>query len=157
MKQNNGHMVDLLFTMGLFCVFAVTALLVVILGADVYRSTVSDMTRNYNTRTSISYLAEKVRQNDTAGSVTLSQVDGQDALVLTQVLGEKPYETWIYPGDGELREVLVAAGTAVTILDGQPIMPIGSLTLSLNGNLLSMTATDPDGMVSRLMLKARCS
>lgn len=147
---------DVLFTLALFCVFAATALIAVILGADIYSNTVSSMNRNYNTRTSISYLAEKVRQGDTAGGVATANVNGQDALVLTQLLDGKPYETWIYTGDGELREVMVASGIEVKPQDGQAIMPIGSLELQQNGALLTMTATDPQGEVSRLVLRTRC-
>lgn len=156
MKQERGHLVDVLFTLALFCVFAATALIAVILGADIYSNTVSSMNRNYNTRTSISYLAEKVRQGDTAGGIATAQVNGQDALVLTQMLDGKQYETWIYTGDGELREVMVASGMEVKPQDGQSIMPIASLELQQNGALLTMTATDPQGEVSRLVLRTRC-
>lgn len=147
---------DVLFTLALFCVFAATALIAVILGADIYSSTVASMNRNYNTRTSISYLAEKVRQSDTAGGVSTAVVNGQDALVLTQILDGKPYETWIYTGDGELREVLVASGVEVRPQDGQTIMPLDSLELQQSGALLTLTATDPQGEISRLVLRIRC-
>lgn len=61
-KQKN-HVVDLLFSLALFCVFAASALTIVIMGADVYQKSVNDMNRNSTIRTSLSYLSEKIHQN----------------------------------------------------------------------------------------------
>ena len=55
-----GHVVDFLFTLALFCVFAASALMVVVIGANVYRQTVRGMDSNYDSRTSLTYLTEKV-------------------------------------------------------------------------------------------------
>ena len=48
-----GHVVDFLFTLALFCVFAASALMVVVIGANVYRQTVRGMDSNYDSRTSL--------------------------------------------------------------------------------------------------------
>lgn len=69
-----GHVVDFLFTLALFCVFAASALMVVVIGANVYRQTVRGMDSNYDSRTSLTYLTEKVRQNDAANAVTIRSV-----------------------------------------------------------------------------------
>lgn len=44
-KQKN-HVVDLLFSLALFCVFAASALTIVIMGADVYQKSVNDNEQN---------------------------------------------------------------------------------------------------------------
>ena len=87
MKQfgiQKGHVVDFLFTLALFCVFAASALMVVIIGANVYRQTVDRMNGNYDSRTSLTYLTEKIRQNDAADAVKISSVGESPALVLSQ-------------------------------------------------------------------------
>ena len=86
-----GHVVDFLFTLALFCVFAASALMVVVIGANVYRQTVRGMDSNYDSRTSLTYLTEKVRQNDAANAVTIRSVGDSPALVLSQQAGERTF------------------------------------------------------------------
>lgn len=156
--EEKGHVTDLLFTLALFCVFAASALLVVLMGANVYKQTAAGMAQNYNTRTSISYLAEKIRQNDVANGIKIESIDGKDALVLEQTVGKSTYQTWIYSSDGMLREVIVAAGTKVEAADGQPIMEIENLQVEQDiPGMISLTATDLDGKVAVLKMALRCS
>ena len=68
--QPRRHVIDLLFTLALFCVFAASALLVVLIGADVYESSARGMDRNFGLQTSLHYVAAKVRQNDAAARST---------------------------------------------------------------------------------------
>ena len=56
-SRNQKHFIDVLFTLGLLCVFAASALAVVLIGAHVYKTTAADMDANYTTRTSLSYIA----------------------------------------------------------------------------------------------------
>ncbi len=156
--EEKGHVTDLLFTLALFCVFAASALLVVLMGANVYKQTAAGMAQNYNTRTSISYLAEKIRQNDVANGIKIERIDGKDALVLEQTVGKSTYQTWIYSSEGMLREVMVAVGTKVEAADGQPIMEIENLQVEQDiPGMISLTATDLDGKVAVLKMALRCS
>ena len=50
-KQEKHFIVDILFVLALFGVFAVSALALVTIGADVYQHTVEDMGVNYESRT----------------------------------------------------------------------------------------------------------
>lgn len=133
-----GHVVDFLFTLALFCVFAASALMVVVIGANVYRQTVRGMDSNYDSRTSLTYLTEKVRQNDAANAVTIRSVGDSPALVLSQQAGERTYETWIYVYDGYLREVFVAQGVQVKPTDGQPIKEQQSFLAEKEGSVLTL-------------------
>lgn len=146
MKRGQQHVTDIVFVLSLFCVFAVLALFVVVLGANVYRNIAGDMDVNYNMRTSIAYLSEKVRQNDSAGSVEIRDVGGNDALVLTQQAADDSYETWIYAQGKKLREVTVAAGKKITPGDGQEIMDLSRLQLrKTDEGLIRMEITDMQG------------
>ena len=154
--RQQSHVVDVLFSLALFCVLTATALLVVVLGANVYKQTVAGMTQNYNTRTSISYLAEKIRQNDAAGCIAIGEV-GADALILEQKAEQSDYQTWIYSSSGKLCEVMVAGGTNVKAADGQPIMDLADLKIDWDAQgMLQLTATDIDGAVTTLKLSIRC-
>lgn len=146
MKQRKEHMTDILFVMALFCVFSASSLLVVIFGANVYRGVSRQMSLNYDLRTSLTYLAEKVRQGDTRGNVLLSQVGEEDALVLRQEMEQGVYHTWIYPSQGTLYEVTVREDTPVKPGDGQAIMALQGLELQAVGErLIELRVTGSDG------------
>lgn len=153
-----GHLVDLLFTLALFCVFAASSFFVVLIGANVYRSTVRGMNHNFNVRTSLSYVCEKVRQNDTAGAVRLDTLDSISALVLTQDYDGTAYETWIYPYNGSLMELFTQKGNAIDPSGGNPIMDVPSFTMEqLNGHLYRFSVTDEYGKTVSQMVHPRCA
>ena len=81
MQRARSSVIDVLFTLALFCVFCASALAVVLIGADVYTSTARNMDQNFSARTAVSYVAEKVRQSDAAGAVALGEIGGGQALV----------------------------------------------------------------------------
>ena len=155
-RTQKDHVVDFLFTLALFCVFAASALTVVVTGANVYRQTVRRMDQNYDGRTSLTYVVQKIRQNDRAGAVQIGQVDGSPALVLSQTVDEKTYETWIYVYGGYLREVFVAQGVEVKPTDGQPIKEEQGLTVQKDGSMLTLTAVGTDGESRQATVFLRC-
>lgn len=106
-KQEKNHIVDVLFVLALFVVFTLSALVLVILGASVYKQTVRYMDENYTARTAYSYLTEKVRQNDLYDSIYLGQLEDTDALVLTREINGTSYATYLYLHDGSLRELFM--------------------------------------------------
>lgn len=108
-KGEKKHMVDILFVLTLFFVFALSALTLVVLGANVYRSTVNHMDENFTDRTSYAYVTQKLRQNDEAGVVSVSEFGGQNACVITQEINNTVYNTYIYEYDGYLCELLSRA------------------------------------------------
>ena len=91
-RQHQNHFIDVLFTLGLLCVFTASALAVVLIGAHVYQSTAEDMDANYTTRTSLSYMAEKIRQHDVSGSVSMGKIEDRDALILLETIEDKEIE-----------------------------------------------------------------
>ena len=60
-QLNHQHIIDFLFVLSLFCVFAVSSVLLILFGADIYNKTVQQMECNYSSRTSIAYITEKIR------------------------------------------------------------------------------------------------
>jgi len=139
------HTIDIIFVLSLFCAFAVLALFVVVLGANVYKGISADMTRNFDARTSVAYLSEKIRQNDVQGGISVENVNGADALVLRREADGKTYETWVYVQDGWLSEVTVAQGTDVAQVGGEPVMELSSMEISQNGKLFSIGVEDTSG------------
>jgi uncharacterized Rossmann fold enzyme len=137
-------------------VFAAGALLLCTIGAGIYRQVATVMGENYDTRTGILYVAEKVRQNDVVGATRVEQLNDTDALVLVEQVTGESYETWIYVQDGMLCEELIAAGSAVDLAQSQSIMPVRVLDLELEeGGLLRISITDGDGQTESIMLLLR--
>ena len=155
-KQKN-HVVDLLFSLALFCVFAASALTIVIMGADVYQKSVNDMNRNSTIRTSLSYLSEKIHQNDAENGIRIDQLNDLPSLVLTQNLNGETYETWIYAYDGMLCEIMTDLENGFTPKEGQPILEIGSFSLEQNGSRIILTVSDTQGNTSSLSVSPRSS
>lgn len=155
-KQKN-HVVDLFFSLALFCVFAASALTIVIMGADVYQKSVNDMNRNSTIRTSLSYLSEKIHQNDAENGIRIDQLNDLPSLVLTQNLNGEIYETWIYAYDGMLCEIMTDLENGFTPEEGQPILEIGSFSLEQNGSRIILTVSDTQGNTSSLSVSPRSS
>lgn len=130
-KQENRHIVDVLFVLGLFCIFAICALMLVTIGAGVYRRTVNDMDFNYNSRTAFSYVTEKIRQNDTSASVTVGTLEDRPAVILSQEMGGILFNTYLYEYDGYLTELLI-----------RPDLDIGGDILKAGHPLIRLKAFD---------------
>ena len=94
-RTSRNNVVDLVFTLALFCVFAASALMVVIMGADVYQSAVSESNTYHTRSTALTYLSEKIRQNDTSGNVSVGSFQGHQALVIRQEIEDTAYITYI--------------------------------------------------------------
>jgi hypothetical protein len=143
-----------MFTVTLLGVFALAALFVAIMGAQVYSRSAQNLEANFDTRTSLVYISEKVRQ--CAGEdFTVEQVDGNDALVLREKYSGNAYESWIYIYDGKLYEVMVAEGVPVKGGDGQSIMNINSLSITDTDGLITITIENLSGETNSLSLSRR--
>ncbi len=108
--KRNKSIVDFLFILALFGAFAITALFVVLFGARIYRSTVSNMNTNYEKRTAMSYITEKIRSHDYTGGADVDDLknlrsDGEHSVLkLYQDVGGKRYVTYLFVSEGYLKE-----------------------------------------------------
>ncbi|MDD2972235.1 MAG: DUF4860 domain-containing protein [Lachnospiraceae bacterium] len=138
--SKDKHIVDILFVIALFCVFAVSALMLVLIGSNVYRKTVQNMDKNYNTRTSLAYISEKIRQFDETDSIEIGSLDDTNALILKTTTDSGVYNTYIYMYQGYLKELFAAPDAALTPESGQNILPIHDFVLTkINGKLYRFT------------------
>lgn len=144
--HSKKHTVDILFILALFGAFIVSALLIVVLGARVYQSTVSHADHSFTSRTSLSYITEKIRQHDEDGSVSVTEVEGRPVLLLTQTYGDTSYYTYLYHYDGCLKELTAEDYYQPALSQGQNILPVSSLKMEqINDSLYSFEIADADG------------
>ena len=133
-------------------VFALMALLTVVLGAGVYRSVVARAQVNHEARTAVAYVTGKLRAH--AGEVRLAKTqDGADMLVLREEIGGRGYETRIYAYGGGLYEVFAAEETKFAPADGQRVAEIDALKVALKENLAEISVTvDGEAYASHVAL-----
>ena len=89
--KNSSKKIDTVFIVSLFVLFAITAILLILIGARQYRFTADSMNRNYEIRTTSSYLTEKVRQSDTITGVSVVDFSIGPALALTSKQNNQAY------------------------------------------------------------------
>ena len=137
--------IDSVFVIALFTMFAVTAFLLILIGAKQYQHTADAMDANYEIRTISSYLTEKLRQNDCMGNVTISQIDGIDALAITTMENDVTYITYIYYYKDALREIVVNEQSVFSLETGQEIIKTGGfLAEMVHDDLIKITITTTD-------------
>ena len=145
-QTRHKHVIDLIFPIALLFVFAVSAFSVLILAADIYASTSGRLSANEENRTALSYISEKVRQNDFNGAIGTVTIDDTDCLTLSAVYNGTPCTTYIYVYDGVLKELFINDGIDVSLKNGRDIIPISSLTIEqLEDHIYLFTAVDSAG------------
>lgn len=150
MKRSKNVAPDALILTALACTFAASALLVLLLGAKIYKSTVSSSDTAHSHRVCTSYIAEKLRHADENGAVSLGQFDGEDALFLTSEYDGVEYTTIIYAYDGWLWELYSEKGASFSREDGLKLMEVEALSFSqMAPGLFSIEAVALGGSTSR--------
>ena len=141
--RRDKSIVDMLFLLALFGVFVISALFIVLFGANIYKKTVNDMDANFSARTSVSYITEKIRTNDTDGNVFVLHRNEQDTLALRRITDYGTYYTYLYYSDGYLREITVADNATFAPETGTPILEATSFGIEEIGpSLLAFHITD---------------
>lgn len=137
------HMVDILFVLTLFCVFAVCSILLIAVGAKVYQNTLNNMETHFTSTTSLSYITEKIRQNDYSGQVSIEEFGGNDALVLSSVYNDEEYCTYIYSYAGQLKELFTKKSITLSPEAGRNILEISEFTITeVDSGLFEITLVD---------------
>ena len=152
-SHQQKHMIDMVFPIALFFVFALSALTVIVMATNVYQKTTSESALNYTAQTSLSYIREKISQADTDGGVTLTTLDGQDAMRLSTTENGNTYYTYIYAMDGELMELFVSADSATPSASaGRSILSVEAFDMeALGDNLYAFTCTSEDKTASTVI------
>ncbi len=158
MEKKSRHSIDIFFVIILFSLYTFCALFLTVIGADVYRANVEDSQTNYNTRTSVLYLNEKIRQNETANAVLVDSYDGMDALVLSQTVNDYNIKTWLYIENDYLCEATLSENVTLIPNIGQKIMPMYEIDFNLNDDgLLEITVLDIDNVTHSTSIFLECA
>ncbi len=109
-QGKKAFMVGLISMVFLLGIFAVASLFLINIGVQVYKNVVIANNDNFELRTSLSYLATRVRQADQTGMVEIREEDGIKILVLGEENEDGEFETCLYFWDGFLYEHFMEKG-----------------------------------------------
>lgn len=134
-------------------VFAICSMALVAVGIMEYKNIAVTSLETYKLRTSLSYVATKVRQGDGEGAVELRNINGTDMLLLCENVNGTSYETAIYWYDGVLREHYHEKGAEFSPKSGFEVVAVTSFVFEKSEEgLFKITASDVDGCVESMYL-----
>lgn len=136
--------------------FAISSLVLTNVGIGVYKNVVSSNNENFELRTSLNYVATRVRQKDSDGRIDVIDKDGTKALKLSY-MGSSGYEinVYIYHYNGYLREHMCLEGDPFELSYGFEMIEIEDFDMELDGSLLKLSASNHAGESESLMLTLR--
>lgn len=144
-EKERKHIVDILFVIALFGIFVISAIALISIGAQIYSKNMTNMNGNFNSRTAVAYVVEKVRQSDSENTLSLDHFEDIPAISIKNTVNSIDYITYIYQYGAELKELTVRADIPLSPSAGQTITEISDLQLiSLNPNLIKCIISMPD-------------
>lgn len=162
---SSQHKLGTPFVLLVFCLFTITLLLVLLLGANVYRNVNARAAAAYDQRVCLDYLAAKLRHYDQAGMVFCADFHDPKrepaaaelpTLYLCQEVEGELYQTRVYFHDGYLRELFAAAGLEFAPGDGQAVLPADELNFDQQGRLITIFCRSGDqGQSLSLLLRSQ--
>ena len=145
MKQRieNKHIIDTLFVLTLFAVFALCSMLLIAFGANIYQKTVSNYEEHFNITTSVAYITEKLRQGDDSNAIDMISFGDGNAFRILSTYNDTDYYTYIYMDDGYLKELYAKADKTLSPRAGKKLLPINSFKLTKDEyGVFTYTITD---------------
>ncbi len=144
------HNIDIMFLMVLFLVFTFSAVSVLLMSVNSYRSVVLANEANANARTATSYIRELVRQHDKEGAVGIDKFDGRDCI---RCIDEAGYSLYIYEYDGYLMELEAKDGSGATADFGSKILAVNSIAFeNIDPDTLRVTIEDAAGETEEVII-----
>jgi len=159
-------LIPVLFVLTLFLLLSALSISVILAGSTVYEKISDNMDNNYDRRVTFSYLATKIRQNDSAGKIYIEEKDGVNMIAIKESdpFFSDEYVTYIYYYDGYIREIyfeLESNGKTVDFdLDwGEEIIKAEGFEFNFNDDngKIEMKLTDSDGKIqsTNIFLRSR--
>ncbi|WP_051688687.1 DUF4860 domain-containing protein [Butyrivibrio sp. AE2032] len=157
LNKNKHHMIDSVFVICLMLLFVLSALSVIALGASIYKKNVALMADNNSQRIACAYVTEKVRQADKKGAIYAKEIFGENALVMSEEIGGKIYNTYIYDYEGHLCELYAREDLGTFYpQSGQKILEVTSFDVQeVSDTLLGITIVLEDGSTDNLYIAKR--
>lgn len=156
MKSEQNWLIHFFSIITILGIFVITSLILTNAGMHSYKNIVIANNNNFQLRTSLSYVATKVRQSDHIDSVSLLELEGQNALILKEEIEGEGYVTCIYYYDGYLYELFQSEGMEYDLVSGTRLMEISEFYMKeTEDGMLQFTAKNKAGDMEQLLLSLR--
>lgn len=142
--KNRKHSVDVLFMFILFAMFAILSVLIIYIGSGVYGRISANKQINEKTRTTVSYIVNKIRATD-GEDVYIDVREDTAVLVLETQSGETIINNIIYEYDSKLMEMTLEAGDEFELKHGEILLDSDGVDFEKNGELLTITVRNENG------------
>ena len=155
-KREPRYIIDMLFVLALFAMFAISSVLLIAIGTSVYRQGSAAMEENNEVRTAYAYVSEKIRRADAEGLIETGAFGDADALLLRYYINDISYTTYLYVHEGMLTELVARSDLSFSPSAGQPVTELMKLKCqTLDDNLLKITLIEEGGEERVLMAHLR--
>ena len=141
----HSHTIAGVFVFLLLGVFAVFSTMLVLFGAQAYRSITERSAEHEADRTLYAYVLNSLRGEDAAGTVGLRSENGMDMVTVAYDDFGESFEKRMYCYDGYLRELLIPAESEFNPAAGEQICEASDFQAQINGNLITIEMTGADG------------
>lgn len=155
MKKEGGHSLTGVFVFTLLGLFAAFAVILSLMGAQVYQNTVEDGTAHGEERILTSFVRSAVRNQETRGGISVEEIAGLRTLTLESLDGDTVYLTRLFCRDGMLKEWYAEKEMPFEPEDGEAICRCGSFQPEIRGRLLTVLLTDGNGRESTVWVALR--
>ena len=156
MKTGRGEKAGGAAALMVFCIFAMLAFSVLMLGAGAYRSIAGASRDGSDERVSLSYVWTMVKNNDNVGSVFVDDFQGVESLYVEERFGDHVYYTIVYFHEGWVYELFAESGIVFPLGAGVRVIEVESLRFEqLEGGGVMATSGEtsvfisPRGLLSR--------
>ena len=106
--KTKSHSISGAFVFTLLGIFAVFSMLLVVLGAQAYRTTVDGASAHTRKRIAAAFVRNAVRAQDERGAIAVEDRDGLPVLALSSEWDGERYVQYIYGYQGQLCELFTA-------------------------------------------------
>lgn len=145
MTMDKRHSMSGTFVFLVLGVFALFSMLLVLLGAQAYRSGVEQTTSNGQARVLQAFVRNAVRSDDADGVIQVKEIDGLPVISFASELDGERYVKYIYCYEGELCELFTAEEYGFSPDGGESICAVGSFQPAMKDGLLTIDMTSENG------------
>lgn len=145
LTKRKKSIADVLVILAVFCVFALTAIFVILFGARIYQNDVERIDNNYLERTVPLYITAKIRSFD-EGNVFVTDYEGTDILTMQSEKNGTAFNTYVYACNSSLCEYTGKAEDGFNPEFGTKIFNIANLSVQkMNDSLFRFTVLQNNG------------
>ena len=152
-SETKKHSMDVFFVLCIFLAFAMSLTGLLVVGARTYQRISENTKDNYELRTSLLYISNKIKAFNENGMICKGEFNSEDALFLEENIEGISYTTKIYAYEGQLYELFAETNNDLDAVSGTKITDAAALEVTeIKDNLLKITVESPKGKKTSVLM-----